>query len=215
MRNTKNFKKKVSKLDYPTGMDYWDTHGSDNWKDWTRSERAKKYSEEYDKLYNEYSKFASKMAKEKEKEESKLIKDIFFNKEVKNEVENARKTYKELYQVRIDTIGYDSPYRKKAYKQYLKDYKLKDTEDNSYGFDHEEWGEWSKYYKEAQEAYNTKSKELQKKYNDQITNIGKKICGDLADADVKVYGFKMKYIDAGKEETEQIIRNDKYFTKSK
>ena len=189
----------VKKLDKiaPKEGEFWD-------ENFHMTAKAAKYMDARDKLYDEARDFENKQWKAREKEELKLRKDVFANKDIKEDVIAAGKTLDKLKSVYEDTISENSSYAKKAYEQYKKNHK--DDDDAEYGFYHYTWRAGNAEYDKANAEYAKQTKDLSAQYDKQITNIGKKVVGELADVKINKSHVLKSYGDAGKYEIDNILR---------
>lgn len=179
-----------------------------------RTDKARKYEEGLGKMEDEYRKVNDKLLEDRRKEEQQLINDIFFNDEIKGDVQKARDTHNKLRNLENATIGTDSKYANQGYAEYLKRTKSKDNGDSEYGFFHYEWGPGNKYYDQANSEYKKQSKELESQYKKMTTDIGRKVVGDLADKKIS-NGWYETYAKEGAYKAKQIIENSYYWNKNK
>ncbi len=177
------------------------------------TQNAKKYWDESDKLDSDYRKKDDALRKQRDKEEIETVKEVFFkDPEIKKAVLEARDTHNQLSDLQSKTIGDDSNYANKAYKEYKEKHKDSDG-DLDYAFYHYEWNEYSgnKHYQNALNEYKAASKQLTDKYNKQVSDIGLKLVGDMADVQIpKEYWGT--YGEAATQKVNEIISwHDEYF----
>ena len=135
---------------------------------------------------------------------------MIFNDKVKDDIYKARKLNKDLDSLREKTIGENSEYADKGYKEYIKNHK--NDSDPEYGYFHYQWrsGSGDKYYEQAQKEFKVQSNEMKTEYRNTLSKIGKTICEDASDSKVP------KLTDSEKEflefELDQILSfRDEYF----
>lgn len=159
--------------------------------------------DKYSDIYQERANKAQKLKKRQDDERDRAVKKVFLNKEIKSEIDNAKKLRQEIASLEESNLGINSNSYKKAYKEYVK--KFGEGEEADYGFDHYEWREGSPAYDAAYKEFKTKNKQLLGSYDKIVSGIGKKIYGEFSNEKVK-NGLDMTYADFGRMATEQIIR---------
>lgn len=169
--------------------------------------KQNRYLEESDSIYRKYARKAQKLEKKLSNERDKTIKKVFLNKEIKPEIDNAKKIKQEMKKSEESILGVNSENYKKAYKEYAK--KVGDSEESRYGFDHYEWRKGGSSYDSAYKEYETKNKKLMDNYNKTVSSIGKKIYGEFSNNKLS-NGLDMTYSDFGRVTTEQLINSERY-----
>lgn len=158
--------KKISKLKTPD--QYFGPDGR-------LSAEGRKHYNKVGKIHDRTNKRLKKAYKQEKREIHKLQKKVFLNKKTKTKIEEAHNTLTKINSIRDNTIGENSPYAQKAYKEYKKTH---NDNDGGYGFFHYKWRSGNQYYDQANKEYKSQSSQLTSKYNNQITDIGRTIAGD-------------------------------------
>jgi len=201
----KEYQQKVEKLKKPSKWWKSDPNSPEN-RNKKMSEIMTKEALDYDKktskLYDEYVKKGSKI--DNDSERKALKKTIFNSKEVVSNIAEARK-------IQTDMDDLSERIKNKYYWKGLEEYKKEnsghglDDGELDYGYDHYEWGHGSKneFYKQYIKEKEEQSAELNKRYNQLVTEIGNKITEDYKDIPVSKLS---EYKDLGEFEIDQYIR---------
>lgn len=200
----KEYEDAVSKLNKP-GNSYSEWYGEDG----KLTKKAKDYMTKTEALYEKYRAVEKKAWDESQKEKKQLREDLFNNKDIKPKTEKLKETLTELRSLEDKTIGENSPYAKKAYKEYVDKLKKsgEDLGDVDYGFYHYQWRSGNPAYDAANAEYKKLSKQLSSDYDNMITEVAKEIAGEYSGQKVK---SENKYVN-GHEYTNLIGSELTYF----
>ena len=201
----KEYQQKVEKLKKPSKWWKVDPNSPEN-RNKKMSEvmtkEALAYRDKASKLEDDYLKKVGKIDRYSERKD--LKKSIFNSKEVASDIAEAKKV-----QTNIDDLS--EQIKKKYYDKGLEAYKKEkagsglNDDELEYGYDHYEWGYGSKneFYKQYVKEKEEQSVELNKRYNQLVTEIGNKITEDYKDIPMSQLS---KYKELGEFEIDQYVR---------
>ena len=174
--------KRLDKINEIEPEDYFD-------KDGNLTEEARKWRDKYIEWEKDWNKYKKDHQKAYLKERERRQKDVFFNKETASDMRRAHKMKNKLISIEADTIGEDSEYFNKAYKEYASANGGPDKWWLKNQFTYEEWREGRPAYDAAKKEYDKRAKDLDKEYKSLVTNIGEKAIGPYLNTPTNKLGF--------------------------
>lgn len=164
----------------PSIDEYYDKSGN-------LTEKARKWSDAYDEWQRDYNSYEEELRQAHLKEREQQQKDMY--KESAFDIKRARGIKQKLTAIEKNTIGENSEYFNKAYKEYAAVNGGPDTWWIKDQFIYEEWRKGRPAYDAAKKEYDKQVKGMDKEYDSLITKIGEKAFGPYLKTPINKMGL--------------------------